>query len=125
MRLASSLGPVLVNEKIITPSRPTIQESIRITAQEANALTAIVVDYESKNRSYYDAYLPLRREALFQSVESGQVSEELTRRIQALQNEHTQMGLVHMQKLKTALGNFRFEALKTFLYSKQFPPNTK
>jgi hypothetical protein len=125
VRLAASLGPVLINGRVLPLSRPTIQESIGLTAQEAKVLTAISTDYESKRRSYYEAYLPLRREARFQSIESGQVQETLARRIQDVQNEHSQMALAQMFKVKTALGDSRFHALEVFLHSDNFSPTKR
>jgi hypothetical protein len=120
VQVAASLRSILVNGQVIMPTRPTVQESIGLTAQEAKVLTSIAAEYESKNRSYYEAYVPLRREALFQSIESGTIPEELERRIQDLQNEHTQMVLAQKQKLKTELGDSRFHAVEAFLYSEKF-----
>jgi hypothetical protein len=99
-------------------SQPTIEESIGLTEQQAKELAAIVVDYAAKNRSYLFSLAPLRREALFQSIESGQVSEELVRRVQNLQNEHAQMVSSQRQRLQTALGVPLFRALEALLEKK-------
>jgi len=125
VRVAINLGSIHINGRVSPPSRRTVQESIELTAQEAKVLTAISADYESKKRAYYAVYIPLRREARFQSIESGQVQESLARRIQDIQNEHAQMALAQMLKLKTALGDSRFHALEAFLQSQKLSHNKR
>ena len=124
VQVSTRLIPVVINGKIIAPSHPTIQESLGLTEQEGKLLAAIAVDYASKNRSYNDVLRPLRREALFQSIESDKVSEELTRQIENLQNEHAQMVLAKMQELRTALGTSRFQALETLLHRQKITTET-
>jgi hypothetical protein len=116
LKLQARLGVVGVSKA--GWSQPTIEESIGLLEPQAKVLTAIVVDYAAKNRSYLVSLAPLRREALFQSIESGQVSEELVRRIQNLQNEHARMVFNQRQRLQTALGVPLFRALVALLEKK-------
>jgi hypothetical protein len=125
VQVSTRLIPVVVNGNIIAPSHPTIQESLDLTEQEAKLLAAIAVDYASKNRSYIDFLRPLRREALFQSIESNKVSEELTRQIESLQNEHAQMVFAKMQELRIVLGTSRFQSLEILLRSQKITTEAK
>jgi hypothetical protein len=54
---------------------------------------------------------PLRSEARFQSIELGQVSEELAKRLMSLNSEHDQMVSDEIKRLKDTFGSERFEVL--------------
>ena len=97
--------------------RPTPREAIGLSEQEAGALNALAAEYESKDRSYREAVGSLRLEALFQSIESGQASEKLARRMRDLGDEHTQM-VLGQEKLRAAFGDSRFQVLQGFIRSK-------
>jgi hypothetical protein len=116
LKVQARLG--MVGVSMAEWSQPTIEESIGLTEQQAKELAAIVVDHAAKNRAYLFSLAPLRRAALFQSIESGQVSEELVRRIQNLQNEHAKMVFNQRQRVQTALGVPLFHALAALLEKK-------
>lgn len=125
VQVSTNLVPVLINGKFTPPSRPTLQESLGLNDQESKIVNAIVLDYVSKNRVYGDVLRPLRREALFQSIESDEVSKELTRRIENLQNEHAQMVLAKEEEIRIALGASRFQMLEDFLRSQKVSSERK
>ena len=98
--------------------RPSPREAIGLSEQEAGALNGLAAEYESKDRSYREAVRSLKLEALFQSIESGQASEKLARRMRDLEDQHTQMVLGQVEKLRAAFGDSRFQVLQGFIRSK-------
>jgi hypothetical protein len=98
------------------PTAPPLQRAFQnfvLTDQEAESLKAIAVDYERKNAAFITVVGPLRSEARFQSIDSGQVSEELAKRIMTLDSEHDQMVSDEIKRLKGAFGSERFEVLNS------------
>jgi hypothetical protein len=80
------------------PTTPPLQQAFRnivLTDQEAESLKAIAVDYKAKAVSLLAATGPLRMEARFQSIESGQISKELSQRIVDLDGERRTIGLLY------------------------------
>jgi hypothetical protein len=100
------------------PVKPPLQKALGLTDQESDALKAVAADYEMKNSLFLKAVRPLKMEALLQSLDSGKVAENLTRRIGELQNEHTRMISDQIQRLRNALGDPRFEVLNTLVRAK-------
>ena len=98
------------NPPTMPPLRQPFQ-NILLTDREAEALKAIALDYERKNAAFLTVVGPLRSEARFQSIELGQVSEELAKRITSLDSEHDQMVSDEINRLKDAFGSERFEVL--------------
>lgn len=111
MTLLSTDQPVLLNGQAISRDHPAIRESVKLTEQEAKSLLSTVAEYRAGKTAYYAAVSPLRREALFQSIESGKVAPELAQRIQDLQDRQAMLVLGQIEKVKTALGDERFNAL--------------
>jgi hypothetical protein len=103
------------------PTAPPLQrafQNVVLTDQEAESLKAIAVDYERKNAAFLTVVGPLRSEARFQSIDSGQVSEELAKRITTLDSEHDQMVADEIKRLKEAFGSERFEVLHSVVTAK-------
>jgi len=115
VQVAGQLTPLLLNGNTILPSGESIRESLGLKHQQVTALLDIITEFKTKNTSYYDAVRPLRREALFQSIESDNVAEGLLQRIQDLEHEHATMVLAKIQALRTLLGEDRYAALETRL----------
>jgi BioD-like phosphotransacetylase family protein len=109
------------------PTSPALQVAfaprILFTDQEEKVLKAIVADYKTKNTQFLDVVGPLRMEALFESVDSGQVSERLAKRINELDNEHAEVVADQIQRLKDGFGAARFEVLDAFIRSKRAFPS--
>jgi hypothetical protein len=57
-------------------------------------------------------------EALFQSLDSGQIAASLAQRINDLENEHAKMVSDQIRRLKMAFGVARFEALDARVMAK-------
>jgi len=100
------------------PTTPHLQrafQNIEFTDQETEVLKAVAVDYGTKSASLLAATGPLRMEARFQSIDSGQVSEELAKRIRDLDREHDKMVFDQIKRLRDGFGIARFEVLDTFV----------
>jgi hypothetical protein len=107
---------------VSAPDKPVPQAAGSLTDAEFQAVRGVARDYESKNAVFLDRARPLRMDAVLESVDTGQVSEKLAKRIDDLQNEHDKMVLDQVQKLKTVVGDSRFEVLGALVrarYSEQ------
>lgn len=104
------------------PIAPPLQrafQNVSLTDQEAESLKAVAVDYERKNAVFLTVVGPLRSEARFQSIDLGQVSEELAKRIMTLDGEHDQMVSDEIKRLRGAFGSERFEVLNSVVTGKK------
>jgi hypothetical protein len=113
--VAAALNHPVAPDPPVKSPKPPIQKAIGLTDQEADALNGIAKDYETKNSLFLSVVRPLRMEALLQSLDSGQVSENLTQRISDLQSEHAKMVSDQVQRLRGALGITRFEVVNAFV----------
>jgi hypothetical protein len=97
------------------PATTTLQETIGLTKQEAEFVSAVVEDYRSRNVVFAEAMKPLRREALYQSLEDRQTSAALERKIHDLQANRAAMIASAMDKLEDMLGASRLPALDEYV----------
>jgi len=93
------------------PEKPPAQAALGLTDQDVQILKAVAQDYRTKNDLVLAALRPLKMESLLQTLDSGQVSEGVARRIRDLQNEHSKMISDQIRKLEVALGISRLDAL--------------
>ena len=101
------------------PARTILQETIGLTKQEAEFVSTVVEDYRSRNGVFAEAMKPLRREALYQSLEDRQTSAALERKIHDLQADRAAMMASAMDKLKDMLGASRLRALNDYVQARQ------
>ena len=104
-------GPSTTPSGTVAAPKPSPRDALGLTDQELQELKEVASDYENRNSSFLASVRPLRMEAFFQSLDLGQVSEKLARQIDALQNEHANMVLSEVQRMRAALGDTRFNAL--------------
>ncbi len=101
------------------PARTTLQETIGLTKQESEFVSTVVEDYRSRNVVFAEAMKPLRREALYQSLEDRQTSAALEREIHELQANRAAMIASAMDKLKGMLGASRLQALDEYVQARR------
>jgi hypothetical protein len=108
-------GPSITPSDIVAQPKNSPRDVIGLTDQELWELKAVASDFETKNASFLARMRPLKMEALFQSLDAGQASEKLARQIDALQNEHANLVLSEVQRMRSALGDSRFNALSALI----------
>jgi hypothetical protein len=100
-----------LNGQAIQPDHPALANVIGLTETESKVLSDIVAEYRAGMRAHYQAISPLRREALYQVIESDKVAPVLAQRIQELLDRHAKDVLELIEKLRMTLGDSRFQAL--------------
>jgi hypothetical protein len=97
--------------------KPPPRVILGLADQDVQILKAVARDYQTKNDLFVAAVRPLRMESLLQTLDSGQVSEGVARRIRDLQNEHSKMISDQIRRLEVALGASRLDALDALVQS--------
>ena len=120
-------GPVLVNGQVSGLRRPTIQEALGLTEEEAQTLNALAADCEMKSRRFDDAVHRSTLEARLLAIASEGASEKPTQQRKNLDSQYDEMVQDHIKQLKAEFGDSRFESLDAFIRSKKtgssfFPP---
>jgi hypothetical protein len=127
--LKQAPDPVLVNGQTSILRRPTIQEALGLTEEEAQMLNALAADCELKSRKFDDGIRRSTLEARLLAIASEGASERRPQQRKNLDSQRDEMVQDHIQKLKAEFGDSRFEALDAFIRSKKtgssfFPPLT-
>jgi hypothetical protein len=99
-------------------TRPTLQEAIGVTDAEAASLTAISKDCGVKLSQLDGTPGPSKFEALMRSIESGETLAQLEQRMKELDERRDQVVRDHVEQLKTALGDSRFQVVDAFVRGK-------
>ena len=114
--LQNSLGVVSINGQPTDLRQYKLQDAIGLTDQEARVLSTVASDCGAKVRSFYDAAGPSIFDARVRLVESKS-DPQATQQLKELDDEHQQIVLAHVQQLKAAFGDSRFNTLDAFVRS--------
>jgi len=95
------------------PSSPG--EPLVLTEYENQALRIVAAACQSKLQSLWTSIKSARMEILFQTIESGQPSEQHTRQLAELQAQEPQIVQEHFQALKSVFGDTRFQRVQEVL----------
>jgi len=110
--------PTAPNGQSTGVKETTIQEAAGLTEREASILTEVAMDLEARMRSVNIGSAIF--EARLRSVESGQSSEELERQLlRDMEERSRQMVMEHVQQLRTAFGDARFQTLYGYARARQ------
>jgi hypothetical protein len=122
-QLKQASGPVLINGQPSALRQPTIQETLGLTENEAQILSAIAADYELKSRSLDGAVRLSTFEARLSSIESEEASTAVEQRRQNLERQLDEIVQDHIQQLRVEFGESRFEALDGYVRSRRAGSN--
>lgn len=111
----------LNGDQRITLYRPSVQEVMGLTDDEAKLLQDAARQFAEDLGALYRTARWWRREALFQRIESGRLSRDMEARLQALRAERSRLISTAMEKLKNGFPASRYEFLETFIRSKPAP----
>ena len=115
-QLQNSLGVVSINGQPTDLRQYKLQDAIGLTDQEARVLSTVASSCGAKISSFYDAAKRLIFEARLRLVES-ESDPQATQQLKELDDEHRQIVLAHVQQLKAAFGDSRFNGLDAFVRS--------
>jgi hypothetical protein len=124
--LKQASSPVLVNGQASALRQPTMQETLGLTENEAQILSALAADCELKSRPLDAAVRLSTFEARLRSIESEGASTSVAQQ-KNLDRQRDEMVQQYIQQLKVEFGDSRFEALDAYVRSKRaassfFPP---
>jgi hypothetical protein len=89
---------------------PTVQESSGLTDREMSDLRAIAADCITRLNALSLQHSRAVLDALFDSIEAGKdASADRDQRLKELQDQSARIVLAHVQLLKAALGDARFQ----------------
>ena len=100
-------------------SIPKLQDLIGLTDSEVAILDSTATDCLSQIKPFLIAG-KLTFESRLQPVASGRVSDDLAQRIQDLDTKREEVVLKHVDALKTALGDSRFQVLDEYVRSSKW-----
>ena len=126
-QLKQAPGPVLINGQASGLRQPTIQETLGLTENEAQILSALAADCELKSRTLDGAVRLSTFEARLSSIESEGASTAAAQQRKNLERQRDEIVQDHIQQLKVEFGDSRFEALDAYVRSRRagssfFPP---
>ena len=99
---------------------PTIQESTGLTDHEMAELQGIAADCRARLDEVARQHSHVVFDALMESIESGEdTSGAAVERLQALDGQRDRIVLAHVQVLKAALGDARFQELDAHLRAEE------
>jgi hypothetical protein len=87
--------------------------------EEAQSLRAIAADCEANIRAIDIAVRPLVKELRFEALAEEAPSESVSRRYNELNRQREQLVLDHIQGLRTAFGEARFQQIETFIQARK------
>ena len=127
-RLNEASSRTQVNGGASSLVQPTAKDAFGLTDEETRILNELAADYESKNRLLTDAVRRLTWEARIRAVGSENIPAGLAQQLKGLEDQRRQMALDHLQRLRTAFGDSRFQTLHAYVRSKEmagrfFPPD--
>jgi hypothetical protein len=120
-RLALQARSILLNGQPVTLPQPAIQEAAGLTDQEMKDLNRIAADCQTSVRA-----VERRPHAVFDALmESIETGKDTTAEVQQLakeeESQRQRIVLDHIQQLRTALGDARFQALTAWLRAEEAP----
>jgi len=101
-------------------SRPVSVEArsaLHLTDQELRSLITITADLATESLFFRPVVRPWVFESRMEVTESGSVSPSIHEKLRDLQNQWTQTILDHVQRLKAAFGEERFQSVDEFIHS--------
>ena len=113
-----ALGTVVLKGRPTDLQQFTLRDATGLTDQESRVLNALASDCEDKLRSSYDRARPLIFDARLRLLES-ESDAEAVRQLKEFDDEQRQIVLAHVQQLKAAFGNSRFNVLDAFVRSEK------
>jgi hypothetical protein len=124
--LKNSAEPVLVNGRPSELRRPSVREAIGLTEEESKVLAAVASDCAARIRaldaaagnSVFDARL-----RMIESEADSQALQKVRDLRRNLNNERARIVSAHIERLRTAFGDSRFEVLNAFVRSRQGAPS--
>jgi hypothetical protein len=112
----------------IRPLTTEARTSLRLTDQELRSLLTVTADLATETRFLAKTVRPLMFEARMEFVESGAISPSLREKLDDLGHQWDRTILDHVQQLKAAFGERRFQTLDDFIQSGKSmfekPPNS-
>ncbi|HWB83974.1 MAG TPA: hypothetical protein VG675_07530 [Bryobacteraceae bacterium] len=111
-------GPLLLNGRPSNLRRPTVQVATGLTDEEARILDAIASDCQTKLTSFDVSVRPFVFEARLQLMEP-ESAPEATQKLKDVESERGQIVLRHVQQLKAAFGDSRFQIVDTYVRSRK------
>ena len=105
-----------LNGQPADPPKPSIQEATGLTDREMKALNGIAADCQASIDSIYRQRPGFVFEALLESIESGKdTSGKVQQLAKDRENQRERIVLDHMQQVRAAFGDARFQALTAWL----------
>lgn len=97
-------------------TQPTAREAIGLTDRESRALNEVATDYQASLRYFVF-------ETRLERIRTEGAPARLMQQMKDLESQRTQMVLNHIQQLKAAFGDARFEMLDSWVRSRKEAPS--
>lgn len=105
-----------LNGEVVNLIIPRIQDVIGLTDPEVKLLDAVATDSVAGPKSFGKPSAMIF-EARLQQIESGRTSDAVAQQLKELDSQHDRLIMDHVEQLKVALGNVRFQILDAFVHS--------
>jgi hypothetical protein len=99
------------------PLSAEARAAIRLSDQELRALVTVTADLATESQFFRRTWKPLKFESLMETIESGAISPAVQAKLRDLQNQWERTIADHVQRLKAALGEERFQRVDEFVHS--------
>jgi hypothetical protein len=112
----------LLNRQVEGPSQSTVRNAIGLTEQESQVLNAIASDCNAKVDSFdaaMDRMVFDGRLRLIDSETSPADAARARRQLKVMDGQRRQIALAHIQQLRAAFGELRFDVLDAWVRSRQ------
>ena len=104
-----------LNGQMVTLKIPTLQDVIGLSDAEVAIVNATAADFGTKDTLFRMALIPLTFESRLELAGTGNISEELARKMKDIEDQRNQATLSHVESMKTALSAASFEKLDAYV----------
>jgi hypothetical protein len=101
-----------------------LEDALGITVEEAQSLRSIAADCAANIRAIDLAVRPLVQELRFEAIAEEATSGSVSQQYDELNRQRTQMVLVHIEELRTAIGETGFKRIDTFVNARKGNPGS-
>ena len=94
---------------------PTLQDVIGLSDADVAIVNATAADFKAVDTVFRTALIPLTFESRLELAGTGNISDELARKIKDIENQRNRATLSHVAEIKTALPAASFEKLDAYV----------
>lgn len=104
-----------LNGQTVTLKIPTLQDVIGLSDAEVAIVNATAADFGTRDTVFRRALIPLTFESRLELAGTGNISDELARKIKDIEDQRNRATLSHVEETKTALPAASFEKLDAYV----------